>query len=178
MPDQITVTYDLNKEDVIATNMFMFDNSPTLKRQWLMFKWVLPPFLIFFASIMKTIGSGQRSPLVLSLTAVVWLIVARPYWNWSIRRRLGKVLKEGKNKGMLGSKTFTFSPDLIHFSAEQGDGTLKWSGIEKIASSPTATYLFNGAMSAVYVPHRAFANDAYREEFIALAKKYQAANAA
>ncbi len=181
MTDQITTEYDLTKDDFIAFNLFVIESSPTLNKQWLQFLWFpIVAYMIFAIALGQAAHSEySRSGAYMSfcIVACIWLIYARQYWNWSIRRRLNKLLAGGKNNGTHGIKSITIGPDGVHSSDEQSEAQIKWSAIEKIANSPSATYLFIGALSAVIVPHRAFATDGERMEFVSLAEKYQASNA-
>jgi len=78
---------------------------------------------------------------------------------WSLgghRRRVEKyaraLLKEGKNKGILGEHELEITRDGIEVSGEYGTGRFDWAAVERVGFTSDYTFIFTSAADGITIP--------------------------
>src|SRR5579862_331070 len=128
--DSLEVDYELTEEDYIAFNTYHMAHSPTIQKTRR--RSLLMPVLAYMVvgTMLSVIGSDASGLVIFGIGSVIWLLMAPKYWQWTIRQRMQKMLREGQNRG-LGPCKLAISPAGLHVAGPQGESNLKWSAVEK-----------------------------------------------
>ena len=78
------------------------------------------------------------------------------------------------NKGIIGRRVLTITPDLITGITEYNEKKNKWSSVYRIAEDDNYIYIYIEYMKNYVIPKKAFENDAAITSFVETAKQYKA----
>ena len=104
-------------------------------------------------------AGASNSPLVSLVSLLLPMVLLVAFW-WFILSSSRKA--QAKLPILQNPSTFTLSADGVQLSYNPTTTQTAWSGIERVAQTPTHLFLFDQPRSAFIVPRRAFASD---EEF-------------
>ncbi len=103
--------------------------------------------------------------ITFSIIGVVWIVYYPKYFYGLIIKNTKKMLKEGKNDGLLGEHKMILSEEgLIDFNIN-GETKVKWVGIKKIEEDENYFYIYNTAVSAYILPKISLKNIERTKEF-------------
>jgi hypothetical protein len=109
----------------------------------------------------------------LGLFAAVYAVI----YPWRYRTHVGKLMKkllaEGENKGLIGPRRLSITPESLNGATAFGESVTKWTAVEKIVVVEEYAYIHTGAMSAFIIPKRAFADDRAFQTFVETAERYR-----
>ena len=171
--DDMTAEYELNKEDLMAFNLYHHARSPTARRQYLR-SWFIPAFvwLLVCTGIwyMADRERGNPSQTFLDLlplfSGVPVYLVCFP---WTYRRKLKKIVdgmvSEGNNRDLFSRHRVTVSAESITDFSEFGQSSTAWLAVERVAMDHEYAYVYTSALAAIIVPRRAFSTSGAFEEF-------------
>lgn len=83
------------------------------------------------------------------IVSILWIIFY-PY----VIRNSKKMIRQGKNDGLLGEHHMILSDLEITDLTSNGETKVKWSGIQTIVEDKYNIYLYNGSVSAYILPKR------------------------
>lgn len=150
------IKYSLTEEDYINFNLFHMKNSKTamnaLKVQRLLIPIVYMAVAYVFARVLD--GSYILSFSIFGVMGVLWIIFYPKYHYNFVLRQVKKMIKEGKNEGLLGEHLMTISEEGVHDANPQGETKVSWSGIQDMKEDEYNLYLYNSAVSAYILPKR------------------------
>lgn len=109
------------------------------------------------------------------------MIIVAPCWfafyPWlysrQLRSRVRKLVREGQNRGILGTHTMTLSPNELAYRSEWGHGVLYWPVVERIDETENHVFVFVSSMYAFAIPKRDFETVQECEEFVQTARRYR-----
>ena len=138
-------------------------------------------FALSVACLIKT-GEIVRTPVfmivwigsisfALSLAGRLIIQVLRWAEPRLLRRYVAKTLRAGKNQGLFGRSRVTLTSEGITEVTELRQSTTRWPAVERVVRDGARAYIYLSSMSAVVVPHRAFASAAEFEEFVRTAER-------
>lgn len=156
----LKIHYELTEEDYLHFNLFHIKHSKTAMNSLNLQRFLTPVFFIIVAFIFSKIGdmSVVFPLIVFGLISVVWVIYYPKYFYNLVMRQSKKMLKEGKNDGLLGQQQMTLSEEGIVYVTSNGESQVKWSGVKKIEEDSDYFYLYNSSVSAYILPKRALSN--------------------
>jgi hypothetical protein len=169
-----SVRFDFTQDDFIAFNLYHHAHSPATRS--------IKARMIFFILAIGAVSLAikllrPQSHDVLwgfALGSVIGALIFPWSFRRSLRRNVGKMLSEGKNKNLLGPREIVLSPAELRSTGSMGAATTAWPAVERIVKGDDVLYLYTTSMSAVVVPRRAFASDAEFALFEETARKYLA----
>lgn len=153
------IYYELTEEDYLHFNLFHVKQSKAAIKSLNIQRFLMPVFVIIVAFIFSGIGDMPLVfPLIIfGLISILWIVFYPKYFYYLIMRQSKKMLKEGKNDGLLGEQQMTLSEDGIVYLAN-GESQVKWPGIKKVVEDSDFFYLYNSSISAYILPKRALLN--------------------
>lgn len=154
------INYELTEEDYLHFNLFHVKQSKTATNSLNLQRFLTPVFFIIVAFIFSKMGDMPFVfPLIVfGMISVLWVIYYPKYFYSHVMRQSKKMLKEGKNDGLLGQQQMTLSEEGIVYLTSNGESQVKWSGIKKIVEDSDFFYLYNSSVSAYILPKRALSN--------------------
>ena len=115
MEQAVKIRFETTIDDVIKFNRFYIENSPTLRRQRMIFSLIVPAILLILAILIMFVNVDaiiedmfrffvQATALgILGLVfSIGWYFFSRWQWMNNIERNLRKLYAEGDNRAVLG----------------------------------------------------------------------------
>lgn len=163
----LKIHYELTEEDYLHFNLFHVKQSKTAIKSLKIQRFITPVFFIIAAFIFSGIGDMPVVfPLIIfGLISIVWLIFYPKYFYSLVMRQSKKMLKEGKNDGLLGQQQMVLSEEGIVYLTSNGESQVKWTGIKKIVEDSDFFYLYNSSVSAYILPKRALSSVKEAEDY-------------
>ncbi|WP_246010441.1 YcxB family protein [Bacillus yapensis] len=131
-------------------------NSHTAKKALKVQRYLIPIVYMVVAYVFARVldGSYILSFSIFGIMGILWIIFYPKYHYNFVLRQVRKMIKEGKNEGLLGDHLMTISEDGIHDANPQGETKVSWSGIQEMKEDERNLYLYNSAVSAYILPKR------------------------
>lgn len=154
------ITYELTEEDYLQFNLYHVKHSATAVKSLKWQRFLTPVFFLVIAYLFSVIGEGSAifSFIVFGVFGIIWVVYYPKYFYRVVGRQTKKMLKEGKNDGILGKQQMMLSQEGIIHVAVNRESRTQWMGIQKIVEDNDYFYLYNSAVSAYILPKRAVAN--------------------
>lgn len=154
------LTYNITEEDYIQFNLFHIRNSQTAVRTLNIQRYLSPVIFIIFSFIFPKLfdGSLWLSLAIFGIMSILWIVYYPKYYYSHILRHVKKMLKEGKNHGILGEHHMYFADEGIIDKTVTGETKVSWSGIEEFKEDDHNLYLYNSSVSAYILPKRELEN--------------------
>lgn len=152
----MNIHYQLTEEDFIQFNLFHLQNSKVGKRSLRLQQFISPVIFIGAAFLLSMYSNLSFIPLLIGfgLVSIGWMLFFPKYYVSLIRRNVRKMFREGRNDGLLGERQMILSDEGIVDRSKNGETTLTWRAIEKMAEDETHIYLYNSSVSAYILPKR------------------------
>ena len=144
--------FKVEMEDIVALNLFHFENSPTIKKIQLLYTWGFSIFLFFlFGAIAiyhKTIGFFPLGLIV----SILYFIYIRQSFKKRHEKLVKKMYGEGKNKGILGNHEMLLSETALITSSEVSKAETQYSAIEKVLTNDQFGFIYLSSVTAFVIP--------------------------
>ncbi len=158
------VQFDQKEDDIIAFNMFHMKHSPAMRRQ--------RRFITWGVLCLGTACSLWISNIWPFLVAVLWAALFFGLIRILSKRNIRKLIREGRNAGLLGPCIVTISLDGIAKKTEVSETRYKWSSIERIAVTDKHAFVYLNALTVFIMPKRAFGLPSEFAGFVSQAQQY------
>ena len=154
------INYNLTEEDYINFNMFHIKNSKTGRRSLNIQRLLTPIFFLAFAFMLSIVSDMPLRPLftVFLLISIIWILFYPKYFYRLIRKNTKKMIKEGKNDGLLGDRCLTMTAAGFVDKSSNGETKGTWSSITSFKEDNENFYLYNSSVSAYILPKREVTN--------------------
>jgi hypothetical protein len=150
------IQYNLTEEDYIHFNLYHVKNSKTGKQALTWQRFLSPLFFIIIAYIYSAISDMPFLPLFITffIMGILWIVFYPKYFYNLITRNAKKMIKEGKNEGLLGEHCMKMTEEGIVDTSSQRETKVTWSGITGFKEDDGYFYLYNSSVSAYILPKR------------------------
>ena len=154
------INYHLTEEDYLNFNMFHIKNSKTAIRSLQMQRIIGPLIFLISSYVFSRIGDVPFVGLFItfSILSILWFIFYPKYFYNHVIRHVKKMIKEGKNDGLLGDHRMLITDEGIVDSTTNGETKVTWSGIKEFKEDENNLYLYNSSVSAYILPKRELNN--------------------
>lgn len=170
----ITLRYSTTIEDLVAFNRFHNLHSPRLMRQRRLVTVILPVAALISVSVMAILTRDLWSFLFPFFFIILYVAFLRRAYGKDFDKKVRRLYSEGRNRAALGPHRLSIDEDGITSETEVSSSTVSFKGIEKIETSPTHTFIYMSAISAMVIPKDAVTEGNY-ENFVAqLRTKWEA----
>ena len=144
------IKYNLTEEDYLEFNMFHVKNLKAVKRTLNLQRFLTPIFFIIASFVLSKVGSMSFLEVFITflVVSIIWVIFYPRYFYSYVIRNTKKMIKEGKNDGLLGEHYMVLSEDGIIDSTSNGETKVTWSGINTLSEDRQNIYLYNSSVSA------------------------------
>jgi hypothetical protein len=150
------IAYHLTEEDYLKFNMFHIKNSESANKSLKTQRYATPFVYIIFSYIFANLAD---IPFLFALipfliVGILWVIFYPKYFQTRILSQTKKMIREGKNEGLLGEHTMILSEEGIVDSNPNGETRVNWTGIIKLLEDESNLYVYNSSVSAYIIPKR------------------------
>lgn len=154
------IHYHLTEEDYLNFNLFHVKNSKTAIRALNVQRILLPIVFIIAGFLLSKFGDIPFLPAIIiySIIAILCFIFYPKYFYGHVNRISKKMIKEGKNDGLLGDHVMRMTDEGIVDSTVNGETKVNWSGIIEMKEDNHHIYLYNSAVSAYILPKKELAD--------------------
>ncbi|MEI6131243.1 MAG: YcxB family protein [Bacillota bacterium] len=147
---------EITEQDYVDFNLYHFSKSKEFIKSRLVILVLCPALFAFITFNFSGSGSMFSNIIRVVLFAVIWIIFYPIVQRSMLINNVKKLLKDGKNKDLLGRHEFVFDEEGIIERTENAENRAKWAGIEKIVETKKAIYLYNSSVSAYIIPSQSF----------------------
>ena len=150
------IDYHLTEEDYLNFNMFHVKNSKAVRETLNMQRFLTPIIFIIASFVLPKVGSISFLGVFITflVVSILWVIFYPRYFYSYVIRGTKKMMKEGKNDGLLGKHHMILSEYGIIDSTSNGETKVTWSGIKTLSEDKQNIYLYNSSVSAYILPKR------------------------
>jgi len=161
------IKYNLTEEDYIHFNLFHIKNSKTAIRSLNIQRFIGPIIFIISAFVFSKIGDVPFLGLFITflVMSILWIFLYPKYFYSHVIRHVKKMIKEGKNDGLLGEHKMMLTEEGIIDTTANGETKVNWSGIESYKEDNDYFYLYNSSVSAYILPKRKLDSEEIRNFF-------------
>ncbi|MFS0575160.1 YcxB family protein [Sporosarcina sp. 179-K 3D1 HS] len=150
------IHYHLTEEDFVNFNLYHSRHSKAASKALKMQRFISPILFMAAAFLFSKMG---EIPLPISLStfgvmSILWVLFYPKYFYQLIKRNAKKMIKEGKNDGLLGDHKMMMTDEGIVDTTSIGETRVSWSGITQWKEDAHYFYLYNSAVSAYILPKR------------------------
>ncbi|MGI2329045.1 YcxB family protein [Planococcus sp. YIM B11945] len=148
------INYRMTEEALVHFNVFHAKNSKTVKKSLKLQQYLTPVFYLLIAFFLSVIWDTPFLYLAIPFLAmgILWAFFYPAYFYWRIKKTARKMVREGKNEGLIGEYSMAFTEDGLQENSPKGTTSTSWSGIEQFGEDEVNFYLYNSTMSAFIVP--------------------------
>lgn len=154
------INYKLTEEDYLKFNLFHIKNSKTAIKALNMQRFLPPIFFIISAYIFTTVMNASFPVMLITflIISILWIIFYPKYFYNYVIRNTKKMIREGKNDGLLGEHHLIMTEEGIEDSTTYGETRVSWSGLKNFEEDNYNFYLYNSSLSAYVIPKREVSN--------------------
>ncbi|WHY01416.1 YcxB family protein [Neobacillus sp. DY30] len=162
------IKYNLTEKDYLNFNLFHVKNSASATRSLNLQRYVTPLVYLIFAYIFSSIADIPflYAAIPFLIVGILWAVFYSKYFYYTISRQTKKMIREGKNEGIIGEHTMNMTEEGIVDTNPNGETKVNWSGFIKLVEDESSLYLYNSAVSAYIIPKRDLANVEEIRQFI------------
>ncbi len=173
---------NITREDVIAFNVHHTKHSPSRRRlrrlagTVISLVWVLLLAWFILSSDQPSQTALDVWPLWVSLL-FFWLLLYFQVSGKDVSTAVDKMLDEGRNAGLLGSRLVTLTLDAVAESGEFSQSQTQWQAVDRIVVTDEHAFFYLSSMTAIIIPKRDFSAEGAFQAFVLKAREYHMAAA-
>ncbi|ANU24156.1 YcxB family protein [Planococcus donghaensis] len=148
------IVYEVTEEAYIDFNLYHAQNSETVRKTMTMQRVLVPIIYVVMAIVLSFILDIPILFMVIPflIMGILWAVFYPKYFYRHIRKSAKKLLREGKNTGILGTHTMIFTEVGLREISATGEELVSWAGIENFGEDTSNLYLYNSGLSAYIIP--------------------------
>ncbi|MEH7253690.1 YcxB family protein [Neobacillus niacini] len=152
------IKYNLTEEDYVKFNLFHIKNSDSASKSLNMQRYSIPFIYLIVAYLFSNLADIPflYAFIPFLFVGILWVVFYPKYFQNRIISQTKKMIREGKNEGLLGEHTMLLTEEGIVDTNPTGETKVKWSGIIKMKEDQANLYLYNSSVSAYILPKREF----------------------
>ncbi len=170
------IRFETTIEDLIAFNRFHVENSPSLRRQRLIFSLMIPAILAFVGifTVLLNLEAIIDDPVPYLILATVFGMVGLPFaigayflsrWNWTsnLERNVRKIYEEGNNRAVLGWREMELVNNRLILKMALIESSMDLRAIDKIVGDDKFTYVYISSNQAYMIPMDLYPEEEYHQ---------------
>lgn len=154
------IKYTNTEEDYVKFNLFHVKNSKTAMKALHIQRIIGPIIFFIFTYVFSKLDNSNFLVWFIPffILSILWVIFYPKYFYRHITRMAKKMIKEGKNEGLLGEHRMIFTDEGIEDHTSNGQTKVNWTGITEFKEDDANFYLYNSSVSAYILPKRDLEN--------------------
>src|SRR5258706_1428222 len=138
----ITITFNVNRADVLAMTQHYYASSATARRSRLINRMSVP-IVMFVIAVLVSFRDPhyllQASPFF--LMAVIWVIVYPRIHKWYLLQAVERMLNESEYERAFGAYTMSLSETGIASASPIVSGTYPWPSVSRVSLTQDHRFL-------------------------------------
>lgn len=179
----MTITYENTLDDATAWNLYRLTGIPENRRAMRQRQVIISLIYALVSTYLVADVVLKSADPLLHLCLFLPLLLATSLPAWSVSRNRGVaalqvkgLVKQGIFQRFLGPKTVTAGPEGLRATWPDGEMLYRWSAIQSVTTTDQYVALHYSAIEFTFIPFRAFASEAHRQEFLNTVERYRAAS--
>ncbi|PSL41478.1 YcxB-like protein [Planomicrobium soli] len=162
------INYSVTEEAYIDFNLFHIKNSKSTQKTITIQRVIIPIIYLLIPILFSYILDLPFLFLFVPffVFSVLWAVFYPVFVYRNVKRTAKKMIREGKNEGMLGNHKMIFSDEGLREKSSKGEKKVYWLGIEHLAEDTDNFYLYNIAVSAFIIPKKDVGNRAELKSYL------------
>ncbi|MEH7178280.1 YcxB family protein [Neobacillus vireti] len=150
------IIYNLTEEDYLNFNLFHIKNSESASKSFNIQRYSIPIIYLIVAYVFSNLADIPflYAFIPFLIMGIFWVLFYPKYFQNRIKSQTKKMIREGKNEGLLGEHTMLLTEDGIIDTNSNGETKVNWSGVVKMMEDNSNLYLYNSSVSAYIIPKR------------------------
>jgi hypothetical protein len=168
------IKYVLTKEDYIQYNLHHMRESETIKKSLFMQRYIVSLIFLIVPFVFAKVSEIPfvHWMIVFLIIYLIWMLYYPKYFASLTKKRLQKIINEGKNLSLFGERTISLNEDGIVESSKAGESKTNWSVVERVDETGKYIFIYVSSVNAYIVPTRAFADLNQKKEFVDMLKQH------
>jgi hypothetical protein len=168
------VQFELAKEDYIQYNLHYMRESEAIKKSFFIQRYVVSLIYLVLPFILVKVSDMpfRYLMIVFLVTYLIWVLYYPKYFASFTKKRLQKIINEGKNVSLFGARSISLDQGGIVESSNTGESKTSWTAVERVEETNKYIFIYVSSVNAYIVPARAFADLKQKKEFIDILKEY------
>lgn len=150
----MSFTYELTVDDLIAFSRYHYANSKTVKRQLLIGRLLLVVIVMTVGYLFDDALPYHFALVIAALLSVIFLLLTPKKQYEALERAARNQYAEGANRGVLGRKTLSLTDAGFVIQGETDRHEQAFAAVERVVRTDSHTFLYIGAANAHVIPHR------------------------
>ena len=165
--------YDFTEQDYIDYNIYHSKYSPSIKRLLRLQRYGVAFLLMVLAPLMHMISHDSLNFYLISfaIASIAWVILFPKLYESSLKRRILKIVEEGRRNSLFGRHELRITQDGIHGKTGVSEST--WHRIERAVETEKHVIVYVNAITAFIVPKSAFTSEEEKERFLEEVNKFR-----
>ena len=153
------ISYELHQSDYVDYNYFYVKKKAERSRISLVIIFLALCYLLLDIYLHggETLLDFFTAP-ILFLAGYI-LLVLFVWSKWNVRNKVNKLFRSGRNAGLIGPRTLTFTEENLLITTSLSESKLKWPAFEYLKESDEHLFLFLTVNQAYIIPKRIFLLD-------------------
>lgn len=152
MNENYYLKYTITIDDLIAFNMYHFENSPSMQREFHRSQRGIPG-VIFILSLFQAILESKIQVLIHGLVVALLFYVFFTYSYYSsIKRNAKRMLREGSGKGIIGEHILERTDTEIVERTNFNEMKNNIASLERIGASSEHAFIYISSIHAHVIP--------------------------
>lgn len=166
--------YELTKEDYIQYNLHHMRESETVKKSFFIQRYIVSLIYLVLPFILVKVSDMPfwYLMIIFLVTYLIWVLYYPKYFASFTKKRLQKIINEGKNVSLFGTRYISFNQDGIVESSDTGESKTNWTAVERVEETNKYIFIYVSSVNAYIVPTRAFKDLNQKNEFIEILKQH------
>ncbi len=162
----MNLEYEFTEQDYIEYNLYHYQNSPSTKRLLLIQRYGVALLFMILAPLMHLISQVPFSYYLISfaIASIVWIVLFPKIVEQSMKKRILKMVEEGKRNYLFGRHELRITQDGIH--GKTGVSETTWHRIERAVETEKHVLVYLNSITAFVVPKSAFGSQEEKDRFL------------
>lgn len=164
--------YNLNEQDYIRFNYYVYYNDKSAKETYNIFKFKLPVAIWILFTIYFVLYGNLKMFAIITISYLIFWLIFMFFLGFTFEKYIKKIVKitveNAKKNGTLSYDTINkvnFNENEIIEELPNKKNILKYEVIEKIIISNDYYYIFLNSIEAIIIPNKAVKTKKEKEKF-------------
>ncbi len=165
----MNIRYTLTKEDYIEFNQHFMNTSKSFKKTMLVQRFGVSLIFLVFPFVISTVSDIPFIywMVTFSIAYILWILFYPKRVQKMTKKRLMKLLEEGKNEDIVGERTLTVTEEGIEQESRSMTKRTKWEAFERIEETENLWLVYVGTVTAFLIPKKVNGSADEVEDFLA-----------
>lgn len=154
------INYNITEETYMEFYLFQAKNSKAIRKSMMTQRFLTPLLYLVGAVIVSYILDMHLSIMGIPflIFGFLWMLFFPVHFNRQIKRTARKMIREGKNEGVLGKHSMVFTDEGLKETNATGETKVAWVWIQDLKEDESNFYLYHTGITGFIVPKKDLMN--------------------